>query len=540
MNNNLAWNENHDASSPMKQVHNNNNKPSANRPRANDDKYRDILQTIDEGYFEIDLKGNITFCNNAACAILGYPREKLITMNNREFSTENSARKVFSAFRDISQTGRSSIIHDFEIVRGDGSISTVGLSAGLITDPDARPTGFHGIIRQSPCNTVTDTDLILKSYAVEKSIIAIAIIDPSGSFTYVNNAFLRMWGYDDRSQIAGDSFLDSFHPDDRGNIMEMMDVLSELGSWVGELSLKKKDDTGFFVILSASIIKNERDVDIGTIVSFVDITLRKKIDVALKESQHDLSKRNEFMAKEMKIARTTVRDIIKTSLPRIDSLSVDFRHRPMNEIGGDFFCFYPYDRDTVGVFICDISGHGVASSLYLSLLKSIADRLSVTCGRSPVEYLTRLNHELVGRISSYFITGIYGLFSRSVKTGHAMLSYANGGHPGPILVSREGKIKLHSMKSTLIGISNDVSFNSSAITLEPGDRLYLYTDGIPETANRSRTMIGYDYRLLDLFTKSSHLTLSENLDAIMERIDVFRDGSEVTDDLLIIGFEAGQ
>jgi phosphoserine phosphatase RsbU/P len=507
-------------------------------PQANEGQFRALLETIDEGYVEIDLNGNITFCNDAACALLGYPREKLLAMTNREISTQDSFKRMNAAFKDLFRTRSTSDITNYEIARGDGSTATVSLSAGLMTSLDATPTGFNFIIRGSKPARISDTDLILKSYAVEKSIIAIAILDPKGGFSYVNNAFLRMWGHDESDRVSGTLFVESFHPDDQKSIEEMMDTLAELGSWVGELGLKKKDGSTFFVILSASIIRNDLGRDIGTIVSFVDISLRKKIDVALKENQLSLSKRNEFMAKEMRIAQRTVKDIINSDLPRIDSVTIDFRHRPMNQIGGDFFSFYPYGRDSVGVFICDISGHGVASSLYLSLLKSIADNLSVKYGQSPVEYLTRLNQELVGRISSYFITGIYGILAKDRKTDRIIFSYSNGGHPGPILVSREGKIKLHSMKSTLIGISNDIAFNSSTISLDPGDRLFLYTDGIPETANRSRNMIGYDYHLLDLFTKSSHFALGENLDAIIDRVDAFRDGGDVTDDILIIGFEA--
>lgn len=501
------------------------------------EQYHAIMETIDEGYCEIDLKGNVTFCNPAMSGILGYPREKLATMNSIDFSTKASAKEIYGILKEIRQTGRSRDLPGFEILKGDGSTGRVRLSAGLMTDHDAMPAGFHIMMRDDAGSAARDTGMLLKSLAVEKSIIAIAITDPAGRFTYVNNAFLRMWGHENQAGIVGRQFIDCFHPDDRANISEMLDVLHDLGTWVGELSLKKGDGSVFFVILSASVIKNDGENDIGTIVSFVDISLRKKIDVALKESHGILSKRNELITRELKLAKTTVKDIVATSLPRIDSLRIDFRHQPMSEIGGDFFCFYPYGRDTVGVFICDISGHGVASSLYLSLLKSITDSLSVKYGRSPVEFLTRLNLELVGRISSYFITGIYGVFTRTDRTGDFLFSYANGGHPGPILVGKDGRIKLHSMKSTLIGISNDVSFHVNTIPMGRGDRLFLYTDGIPETANRSRKMIGYDYRLLDLFMKSSNLTLGENLDSIFSKVNAYRDGGEVMDDMLMIGFE---
>ncbi len=537
MEKNLTRNADSDLSLHMKSQQKKADNPYA-RLRKSEDQFHGILEKIDEGYFEIDLNGNIIFCNNAAIRIFGYPRDKLLSMNNREISTKNSFKLMNNAFKDIFKTGLTSDIPEYEIIRGDGSTAMVRLSAGLMTNNNAEPVGFHGMIRSNGGNAAPDTDLLMKSLAVEKSIIAIAITDPAGTFTYVNNAFLRMWGYDDKAEIIGKYFVNCFHPDDRSNITGMMEDLKELGSWVGELLLKKRDDSSFFAILSASVIKNDNEKDIGTIITFVDISLRKKIDVALKESHGVLSKRNEFMTRELRIAKTTIKDIVRTDLPHVDALAIDFRYQPMNEIGEDFFNFYPFGRDTLGFFICDISGHGVASSLYLSLLKSITDDLSTKYGRSPVEYLTRLNLELVGRISSYFITGIYGLFTRNAGTGELIFSYANGGHPGPILVSRDGRIKLHSMKSTLIGISNDVSFNASAINMGTGDRLFLYTDGIPETADATRNMIGYDYQLLDLFVKSSGLTLAENLDAILGKVNAYRDGGEVTDDILLIGFEA--
>jgi sigma-B regulation protein RsbU (phosphoserine phosphatase) len=73
--------------------------------------------------------------------------------------------------------------------------------------------------------------------------------------------------------------------------------------------------------------------------------------------------------------------------------------------------------------------------------------------------------------------------------------------------------------------------------LEKGDKLFLYTDGIPETANKKREMIEYEDKLLSLFEKSNRIPLGQSLEDIIKKIAEFRDGADVTDDLLIIGFE---
>jgi sigma-B regulation protein RsbU (phosphoserine phosphatase) len=210
----------------------------------------------------------------------------------------------------------------------------------------------------------------------------------------------------------------------------------------------------------------------------------------------------------------------------------------MEKLGGDFFCFYPLGNDTLGVFICDVSGHGIGSSLFDALLKSITDRLLIKFGESPADFITQLNLELMGHMSSFYITGIYGLFTHTPGSDEILFSYANGAHPGPILAKKNGKIQLHSAKSTLIGINNNIVYNTNTITMDRGDRLFLYTDGIPETSNPMHEIVGFEDSLLELFKKSHQLTLGDNLNSIISQVARFRDGAMITDDMLILGIEA--
>ncbi len=501
-------------------------------------KYRTILETMQEGYFEIDTNGILTFFNEAVSRILGYPREKLMAMRLVDYTTPKTARLLRKVFTKIYKTGEPSNIDEYEIIRGDGTIRLLEISAGLIPGKNSKPAGFRGIIRDVTEKRKAEKEILIKSFAVEKSINAIAITDTEGVCTFANNSFLMMWGYEDRNDVLGTSILDFCHPDNRDDFRNVLEVLGEIGSWVGELSLKKKDESPFFVILSAALIKNENDDTIGVIMSFVDITLRKKVDYSLKESREVLAKRTKMMEKDLKIARTALGDIISQDVPRIKTVKTEYRYYPMEMLGGDFFCFYPYGSDSLGVFICDISGHGVASSLFLTLLKSITDRLSLKFGQHPAEFINQLNIELVGHMASFFITGIYGIFTPSNKEHELLFTFSNGAHPGPVLIKESGQAKLNSSKSTLIGISTDITFKTTTIPMEKGDRLFLYTDGIPETSNAKREMIGFEDGLLDLFRQSHQAALGENLDCIMEQVGRFRGDARITDDMLLIGFES--
>jgi PAS domain S-box-containing protein len=115
--------------------------------KGSDEKYQAILETIEEGYFEVDLAGNLTFLNDSLCKILGYPRHKLLDMNNRHYTAPETAKKMYHDFNQIYRTGKSSKVTDYEIVRKDGIKRVVELSSSLMRNDQSQPIGFHGIVR---------------------------------------------------------------------------------------------------------------------------------------------------------------------------------------------------------------------------------------------------------------------------------------------------------------------------------------------------------------------------------------------------------
>jgi len=112
-----------------------------------EEKYRNILENIEDGYFEVDLVGNFTFFNPSLCRILGYPREEMPGMNNRVFMDAENAKKVFRAFNEIYVTGVSTKGFEWETIRKDGARTYIEVSVSLIVKPGEKPTGFRGIAR---------------------------------------------------------------------------------------------------------------------------------------------------------------------------------------------------------------------------------------------------------------------------------------------------------------------------------------------------------------------------------------------------------
>jgi PAS domain S-box-containing protein len=115
--------------------------------RQSEEKYRSILEGIDEGYFEVDLAGNFTFFNDSMAKITGFPPQELMGTNNRDFTSQETAKKMFKVFNRVYRTGRSARVLNYEIITKDGSKKILEVSASLIRNSDQKPIGFRGLAR---------------------------------------------------------------------------------------------------------------------------------------------------------------------------------------------------------------------------------------------------------------------------------------------------------------------------------------------------------------------------------------------------------
>ena len=110
-------------------------------------KYRTILENIEDGYYEVDLKGNFTFFNNSMCQILGYSQEEMMGMNNRQFTDKENQKKLFKTFNKVYKTGDSTKEFDWQVIRKDGNKRFIEVSVSLQKNSSGRPIGFQGISR---------------------------------------------------------------------------------------------------------------------------------------------------------------------------------------------------------------------------------------------------------------------------------------------------------------------------------------------------------------------------------------------------------
>ena len=115
--------------------------------RESEEKYRSILESIEEGYFEVDLSGNLTFFNDELCKISGYSKDELTGMSNRQYTDEENAKELYQTFNKVYTTGKPDTGFGWEIIRKDGTKIIVEASISLRSDAGGEPIGFRGVVR---------------------------------------------------------------------------------------------------------------------------------------------------------------------------------------------------------------------------------------------------------------------------------------------------------------------------------------------------------------------------------------------------------
>jgi len=115
--------------------------------RESEEKHRTILESIEDGYYEVDIPGNFTFFNDSMCKMLGYPKDEMMDMNNRQYMDQGNANKVYEVFNRVYKTGKPDKGFDWEFIRKDGDKRYVETSVSLMKDAESQPIGFRGILR---------------------------------------------------------------------------------------------------------------------------------------------------------------------------------------------------------------------------------------------------------------------------------------------------------------------------------------------------------------------------------------------------------
>lgn len=281
-----------------------------------------------------------------------------------------------------------------------------------------------------------------------------------------------------------------------------------------------------------------------TLKHSVDEIRRLKADI--QQTHAELTETHELVKRELQSAAKIQGSLLPTNLPAIPGVRFSWSFQPCDELAGDALNIVPLDDDHVGFYVLDVAGHGVSSAL---LSFTVSHMLNGNCSRTsilkqpvsdtkevrltPPAEVAQLLTEQFSFDANFekFFTMFYGQLN--VKTRE--LRYVSAGHPPPILW-RPGKLPSQLGSTGLpIGITG-IDYEESRITLEPRDRLFLFSDGINEAMSPQREIFGTQ-RLLHAIARGSDSSLAECVTGITTDLSSWSGQSGVKDDESLLAIE---
>jgi diguanylate cyclase (GGDEF)-like protein/PAS domain S-box-containing protein len=255
-----------------------------------EEKYRNIIENMQEGYFEMDLAGNYTSVNDAECRNTGYPKEELIGMNNRQYQDETTAQKMNQLFIRLYRTGEPVKALDVEIIRKTGTKGFNEVSVSLIRDAEGKPIGFRGISRDITERKRAEEEL-RKSEERYRTILedideGYFEIDLKGNFTFVNDAECRDLGYS-REELIGMNYRQYSDEATAKKLYEIYYNIYNTGKPVKRFpgQFISKDGRRHFNEVSTSLIRNQEGKPVGFRGIARDFTERKQMEEKIRQSE---------------------------------------------------------------------------------------------------------------------------------------------------------------------------------------------------------------------------------------------------------------
>lgn len=317
---------------------------------------------------------------------------------------------------------------------------------------------------------------------------------------------------------------------------ESEDVIHALGLGANDYVTKPLD----FPVVVARI---QTQISLRRAVEQVRLLERRLADRNL-----DLEEANARMSRDLRAAARIQESLLPRTSPDVPGLTFAWAFRPCDELAGDGLSAIKLDEHRVALYVLDVSGHGVASSLMSvsvgRLLTPPTDASSVLVKGgegddrftplSPAEVATRLNRMFPFEIATeQYFTLVYGVLDTS--TGD--FRYTLAGHPGPVLLPADAPPRILPGRGYPIGLADGPRpYNEWGVRLNPGDRLYLYSDGIPEAVSPEGQPFGVD-RMLETIGQSRSDPLCGGVNDLVSEVERWSGATSVRDDVSILAVE---
>ena len=368
--------------------------------------------------------------------------------------------------------------------------------------------------------------------AVESAPNAIVMVNKSGTIVMVNAQTEAFFGYS-RAELIGQPVeilvpkrFRNAHVGVRQAYLAIP-VSRPMGAGQDLYGLRK-DGTEFPVEIGLSLIDSKEETLV--LSTIVDITTRKATEAAIRQAQINLA----IAQSEIKIAQRIQASLSPSAPIKSNHFEVTGYCLPADQVGGDYFDYFYRNEDHLDMIIADVSGHSIGPALFMVETRS-AIRTQANGSGTPAETLKVLNNFLFEDLdrSDYFIT----LFYLQYNITNHQLSFANAGHPPPLLLSLfQSECRELDADGLILGVNKNVVFEEKTTTLSQGDLILLYTDGLTEAENADGEFFGLK-RVNDILVQHALKSPQAIIEALLEQLKQFCRSESFNDDITLMIFK---
>jgi serine phosphatase RsbU (regulator of sigma subunit) len=244
------------------------------------------------------------------------------------------------------------------------------------------------------------------------------------------------------------------------------------------------------------------------------------------------------LGEEMRAATRIQTSILPRTTPKLDSFTIAVRYAPMTAVAGDFYDFLAVRPGGLGIIVADVAGHGVPAALVASMVK-VAVSSRITEGEHPGRIMAGLNSTLCSEARGQYATAVYVYLDEERRVG----CYSAAGHPPLLLWRRTTRILLRLNETgLLLGVRPNELYSQANFSLQAGDRILIYTDGLLEAANPLGLEFG-EGRLEDFIHAHEDLSADRFAERALEEVLAWPGNGNPksqADDITVVVVDVGQ
>lgn len=496
-------------------------------------RFRQMAQMTGEWLWEQSPDGYYIYSSIAVRDILGFQPEEIIGKHYTELLTAQDKADL-QPNTGIEQPFYALMNH---YRHRDGHLIFTESTGLPIKDDEGKLVKWRGVDRDITARKHFQDALIdsekRKRLILETALNAIVTMDSYGIVTDWNRQAEKMFGWS-REEAIGRRMAELIVPE-RFRDEHYTGLREFLRSGQGKIlnrliehTAMRRDGSEFPVEFSVAPLKLGNAYEFSGFIH--DITDRKETERKIREAEVSLA----IARNEMKIAQQIQASLLPAAPIETEEFEILGYCLPAAQVGGDYFDYFFRNRDCLDMTIVDVSGHSIGPGLFMVETRS-ALRAQANWEISPGQALAALNDFLFDDLNNadYFITMTYLQYHPKTR----QLCYANAGHPPALLSRKQGdQCRQLDAEGLVLGVLPQVSFEEKTLTLEAGDTILLYTDGLIEAESPTGEFFGVE-RVCRVLNQTAGQSARQIIDTMLSELKRFRDKQTFADDITLLVFK---